>query len=355
MPFEEKYLVTGGGGFIGGWLVETLYLSGLTNVRAGIHTWASAARLARFPVEIIPCDMMDREQIGRVLSGVTHVIHCAKGSRDVNVQGTRNLLEAGLKAGVRRFVYISTTEVYGNQTGTIDETRPCELTGHPYGDSKIEAEQICWEYSMKGLPVTVIRPPIVYGPFSKDWTARLAQKIQSGYWGIFKGYGDGKCNLIYVSDLVSGILRAARDDRGVGQVFNLSGPETVTWNQYFQRFNTVLGFPELRLIDPAAARMRTGVMEGIRSSAKFALAHFEIPLRNLSQRYGMARQLMRTTEKRIKSTPRPEDLGLFNRDAVYVAAKARELLGFRPTYDLNRGLDLSACWLEHLGLINHAR
>jgi hypothetical protein len=109
------------------------------------------------------------------------------------------------------------------------------------------------------------------------------------------------------------------------------------------------------VIDPATAMIRTSVMEPIRSSAKFVLAHFESPLKKASQRHNMARQLMRGTEQRIKSTPRPEDLSLFNRDAVYLATKAQELIRFRPSYDLRRGLHLSACWLNHLGLVIQVR
>ena len=60
MTDKEKILVTGSGGFIGGWIVETLHLSHLADVRAGIRSWSSGARLARFPVEIVLCDVMDK-------------------------------------------------------------------------------------------------------------------------------------------------------------------------------------------------------------------------------------------------------------------------------------------------------
>jgi len=253
MTVGGKVLVTGAGGFIGGWLVETLYLSGSTDVRAGIHTWTGAARPARFPLEIVLCDIMDRDQLEKAVSGMDCVIHCAKGSSESIVQGTRNVLEAALRHRVGRLVYISTTEVYGNSTGTIDETAPCPITGDPYGDRKIEAESLCWEYHARGLPLVVIRPPIVYGPFSKTWTVNIAFKLLSGNWGVFGEQGEGTCNLIYIADLVAGILVAARHERAVGEVFNLNGPEALTWNQYFERFNAAMCLEPLKVIAPGQA------------------------------------------------------------------------------------------------------
>lgn len=351
MVNKETVLVTGATGFIGGWLVETLHLNDSVNVRAGIRSWSSAARLGRFPVEVVFCDVMDREQIAQALSGVTCVIHCAIGSRDVIVKGTENMLNAALKLGVKRFVHLSTTEVYGIVSGEIDETFPYQYTGNGYGDSKIEAEKLCWEFYNKGLPITVIRPSIAYGPFSKDWTVRLARKLQSGNWGIFEGYGGGICNLVYVADLVSGILLAARHECAVGEAFNLAGPETITWNQYFQRFNAALGLPELSVINPADSKLRAAIMKPVKSSAKLVLDHLEGPAQRIYEGFREARVVMQHVEKTIRTTPTFEELSLYNRDAFCLASKAQEMLGYSPKFDVDTGLQMSVRWLDHLGLL----
>ena len=267
MNSKEKILVTGAGGFIGGWLAETLYLSNASSVRAGVHSWAGAVRPARFPMEIVLCDILNPQQIADAVEGVNCVIHCAKGaSPESIIQGTRNLLEASLQHGVQRFIHIGTTEVYGRPIGNIDETFPFQTFKNSYADCKIEAEKICWEFYSRGLPLTVIRPPIVYGPFGETWTVNIAQKLQSGNWGIFKKNGEGICNLIYISDLVTGILMAARDKRAIGEVFNMNGPEMLTWNEYFQRYNAILGLPDLPLIETGDARMHAIINEPLRTS-----------------------------------------------------------------------------------------
>jgi nucleoside-diphosphate-sugar epimerase len=351
MTEKETILVTGAGGFIGGWIVEVLHLSHTANARAGIRTWSSAARLARFPLEIVLCDVLDKESIVRAMTGASCVIHCVSGSSEAIIQGTENMLNVALAQNVRRFVQVSTTEVYGNVDGKIDETSPCQSTGNPYGDAKLEAEKLCWGHYEKGLPVTVIRPSIVYGPFSRDWTIGFAQRLQSGNWGIFKGYGGGICNLVYVADLVSGILLAARHESAVGEAFNLVGPESITWNQYFKKFNTALGLPELRVIDPANARLRAAVMDPIRSLGKYVLKHYSAPLRKISQGNRRARGLMQYADRTLKTNPRMSELSLYNREALYLTTKARDMLGYKPRFGVDRGLELSVRWLNNVGLV----
>lgn len=200
MTSENKVLVTGASGFIGKRIVETLCHSSSTVPRAGVRTWSCAMNLELLPIEIVLCDVLDKDQIREALDGVNCVIHCAYGSKEVTVQGTDNMLCAARSFGVERFIHLSTTEVYGNVEGKIDEAFPHQYTGNPYGDSKIDAEKLCWRYFEQGLPVIVIRPTIVYGPFGRTWTIELASKLKSGNWRIFKGHGDGLCNLVYIDD-----------------------------------------------------------------------------------------------------------------------------------------------------------
>jgi nucleoside-diphosphate-sugar epimerase len=352
MAGKETILVTGAAGFIGGWLAETLCLNGSAEVRAGIRSWSSAARLARFPVEIVLCDVMDKAQITQAMAGATAVVHCATGLRDVIIQGTHNMLEVALKLGVRRFVHLSTTEVYGDVSGEIDEKSPFQYTGSEYGDAKIEVEKLGWQFYEKGLPTTVLRPSIVYGPFSKDWIIRLAGRLQSGNWGIFEGYGEGICNLVYVADVVSGILLAIRHEHAVGEVFNLNGPEMITWNQYFQRFNAALGLPELKVINPSGSRLRAAILQPVKSSARLALNHLESPLKKAYERFREARAVMQLAEKSIKTTASFTDLNLYNRKAVYLTSKAQEILGYHPRFNVDAGLQMSVSWLSHLGLVD---
>jgi nucleoside-diphosphate-sugar epimerase len=353
MASRETILVTGATGFIGGWLVESLYLRDAADVRAGLRQWGSAVRLARFPMDMVLCDVMDPQQLREAMEGATHVVHCAYGSREVTVQGTRNVLEAAHRLGVERVVYLSTAEVYGNVAGEVDESFPYQLTGEAYTESKIEAERACWEYHEGGLPVTVIRPSIVYGPFGRTWTTELALKLQSGNWGAFEGHGEGFCNLIYVVDLVDGILLALRHEEAAGEAFNLCGPEVVSWNEYFSRFNDALGLPPLGKKGAGQMRLQTLFMEPVRRAAKLGVAQFGDQIRSVGKRSRLVKRLLKSAEHSLKTSPRLEDLPLYGRQARYSTAKAGAMLGFQPRFHLDDGLGLTVRWLEHVGVVNH--
>jgi nucleoside-diphosphate-sugar epimerase len=159
------------------------------------------------------------------------------------------------------------------------------------------------------------------------------------------------CNLIYVADVIAGILLAIRHENAVGEVFHLNGSEPITWNQYFQRFNAALGLPPLKTINPSYSSLRAAVLNPIKASAKFALDHFEGPLQNIYERFRPARLVMQFAEKSIKTTSTFSDLGLYNRKAVYLASKAQQMLDYHPKFDVDAGLDMSVRWLNHLGLV----
>lgn len=341
-------LITGGGGFIGGWLAETLFLHG-ERVRVGVHHWTGAVRPARFPMEIVLCDMMNPEQIEAAMQDIRCVIHCARGADNEIAPGARNLLEAAARHGVERFVYVSTTEVFGNQVGDIDETVSPQSMNDPYADGKIESEGICWEYCRKGLLVTVVRPPIVYGPYGKVFTSDIANKLVSGNWSVYPEIADGTCNLVYVSDLVNGILLAARCNAAIGETFILNGPETITWNQFFQEFNAALGLPDLNICESKSVKLTTMLKEPIRSLLKYARYHYEKPIRAIASKQRQLKQMMKFVENRMKTTLRAHELHLYSRKVSYSHNKARELLGYQPKVTLDEGLSLCVQWLDQVG------
>lgn len=357
MPGQAKptVLVTGAAGFIGARVVEVLHLTGTAEVRAGIRRWSGAgvARIARLPVPLVMCDVMDPDQVAAACEGVDTVIHSAMGDRQVNREGTRHVLEAAQRQGVRRVVFISTAEVYGTATGRIDETAPYGNSSWEYPQSKIEAERLCHEYQARGLATAILRPSIVYGPFSPTWIVRYAERLASGRWRTFKGFGEGFCNLIYVDDLVLGIWLAAIRDAAVGQTFNLNGPEVITWNDYFQRFNAALGRPPLQPQAQINALLRTVFMSSARNTLVFAKNHLAQPVRKVlmggtrQTRLGVALTRTRTT---VRSSPSLRELTqLYNRKAIYVDQKARDMLGYAPRYDVDAGLAMSVQWLCHHG------
>lgn len=350
MTRSEKILVSGAGGFIGGWLAESIHLNGVFAVKAGIRRWHRAVRLSRFQMDVAFFDVLKKDEIAHALDGVSRVVHCASGDSDAIVNGTRNMLEMALERGIQQFIHLSSAEVYSDTEGVVREQSPFRSTGSLYGDSKIEAEKHCLEYSAKGLPITILRPSIVYGPFSRNWTVMIADRLRSGNWGLLERESDGYCNLIYISDLVSGIEHCVTSDEAIGEAFNLNGPQVITWNEYFKRFNEALGFQQLKAFGPYESRFRAGIIRPVRSSVKFMLTHFDGTLKRIYDSSQEARSVMQYAEQKIKAVATSEQLELYSRKVHYSDEKARQRLGFQPAIGVDEGIRQSVLWLRHLRL-----
>ena len=163
------------------------------------------------PVKLVEGNICNKDSVREAVQGQDIVFHCAGkvddwGPRDdyykVNVEGTRNMLEASRAAGVRHFIYVSSLVVLGApETNPIDETHP--YTGNlfnPYLETKLLSEQLVREfYAMHKLPVTIIRPGILWGPGDTTIFPRMAQLAKCGLMFTL-GRGDNILCLTYVSN-----------------------------------------------------------------------------------------------------------------------------------------------------------
>jgi nucleoside-diphosphate-sugar epimerase len=341
-----RTLVTGAGGFIGGRIVEVLHELEPATVRAGVRRWSSAARVGRLPVEIVQCDVRSAESVRSAMKGVTAVVHCARGDATTNVEGTRIVLDEAQRAGVQRVVHLSTVAVYGRQEGSVTEASPWAPGRDPYGRSKVETEELCAEYGQRGLAITILRPTIVYGPFSDLWTVEFAQRLSAREWFLPERYTQGICNLVYVDDVVNAVLLSLRNEKAIGQTFIVNGEERPTWSEYFHTLNDALGLPPLRPASATRSRLKAGLMMPVRKAAKFILKRFQPVVLRVYQRSNLAKALMRHAETAIKNSPTGAEFDLYSLCPSYEGLKARETLAYRPAFSMRDGVELSVAWLR---------
>ncbi|MGD8281667.1 MAG: NAD-dependent epimerase/dehydratase family protein [Gemmatimonadota bacterium] len=351
MPESRKILVTGAGGFIGGRVVEVLHQLGAGEILAGMRRWATGARVGRLPVDLVRCDIRDADQVRDALDGVSHIVHCAVGEHSSTVEGTRTLLQGAKEAGVRRIVHLSTVDVYGAPSGEIDESFPLTSMGKEYGDAKIEAEGVCQEFARDGVPITILRPTLVHGPFSATWTVAYAQRLQKRPWLVAETDAQGTCNLVYVDDLVGAILAAFDADTPPGAAYNINGPERPSWHEYFTALNAAMGLPPLKVSTPTGARTKAAMVQPFRKTAKVLITHFQPQIMGMAQRSQALRGLMVKAEGLIRTTPAPTEFAVYGRKASYRTTKAEEELGYVPRFPLTEALPLTAAWLRHHGYV----
>jgi predicted dehydrogenase/nucleoside-diphosphate-sugar epimerase len=247
---SKRVLITGASGFIGCRLSERLHFGSDWNVRALIRTPGRAVRLARMPIEFAIGDLASTSDLERALEGCDAVVHAGIGTSwreservAVNVKGTQNLVDAALRAGVKRFIHISTIAIYGERVGgTITEETPLHpKKGWDYAESKYEAERIVLQAARRGLPALLLRPSVVYGPHNMTIVARpLAHLVQNQLELV--DCRDVPSNTIYVDNLCFGIQQGLDATADLtGQVFLLNDDDGFTWGQYFGYFADRVG------------------------------------------------------------------------------------------------------------------
>lgn len=236
---QEKVLVTGATGFTGGHLCEKLAKNGY-QVRAIVRDPAKAGDLKAQGVEVVPGDVCDPASLKKAVAGVDRVYHIAALFRDgkasyedmwaVNAQGTQHMLDAAVAAGVKRFVHCSTIGVHGDvENPPADENSPYN-PGDAYQETKLEGELIAQKYMKDGrIPISIFRPAGIYGPRDLRFL-KLIKSIKDGRF-VMIGSGEINYHMVYIDDLVDGILKCGHHENAIGKIFILAGNEVVTLNQ----------------------------------------------------------------------------------------------------------------------------
>jgi len=260
-------LVTGATGFIGSAVVRRLLGRGRA-VRCYVEPGASRQNLAGLDVEIIEADINDRQAIGRALEGAEALYHLAAIYKlwlpdnalmyEVNVEGTKTVLFAALRAGVGKVVYTSSIAAVGRpeQGELADETTPFNLwdESNHYVRSKWLSERDALRFAREGLPVVVVNPAFPFGArdIAPTPTGRF---VVDALAGRVPGYTDGGFNAVNVEDVAEAHILA--EERGrVGERYIL-GDHNVSYKQFFDAVAEVAG------LKPITRKLPTSVFLGV--------------------------------------------------------------------------------------------
>lgn len=322
-----RVFVTGANGFMGGHLCDRLLKDG-HEVRALILKGTDPGDLARKGARVFEGDIMNPDSYRTHMKGVRLVYHLAGAVSDwgprawflsINADGTRNLLYESLAARVKRFVFMSSLAVHRFR-GYYDanEDAPRDTTNHPYGVSKIRAEDHVTEFHRAfGLGTTIIRPGVtILGPNDRLVFPSLVRALEKGQYGYVKG-GKSRLCFSYIENLIDGILLAGTRDEAIGKTYVVTDDVTLTWRELTETICRYTNAPLPKLSVPfIAAYGAAAAME-----AAYALAR--------------RRQGPPLTRYRIS---------LVARDFHFRPDRIKKELGYQPKIGFTEGVQRTAEW-----------
>jgi nucleoside-diphosphate-sugar epimerase len=325
-------LITGVTGFIGSRLAEQLHTQGkelvlLGRLRSDTDEQRSAY-LQSLGLHVSDVDLVDDDLI-RHTENVDTVIHLAAAQHEanqpeayfkqVNVTGTRRLLEASIQNGARRFIYGSTIGVYGNVVdGEVTDSTP-EIPDNHYGRTKFEAEKTVAEYSDQ-IQTVVARISETYGP-GDFRLLKLFSGIQKGFFFVI-GSGENKHQLVFVDDLVAALCEMIHSPAAVNQTIVLAGDEVMTTWEMCEAIATSVGRPLHRIRAPM-----------------WPFHVLAIVLEQTLGRIGIQPPLHRRR------------LDFFRKSLSFSSEKTNEILTWRPTTKFADGTQHTANWYRDRRLL----
>ncbi|MGO9598856.1 MAG: NAD-dependent epimerase/dehydratase family protein [Isosphaeraceae bacterium] len=327
----NRVLVTGATGLLGSHLVERLIAQGYA-VRALVRPTSRTEFLEHLGVEIQRGDLTDSNACMRAVDGATWVFHCAAKVGDWGswqefqvgcLDATRTIAGAASRAGVERFVHISSTSAYGHprdQAEPIDETAPLGQNVwflDYYTRSKVESERLLWEMAdQSGLRLTVIRPSWLFGERDRTTIPRLIQEFRWKRVSIV-GKGDNPLSAVYAGVVADASLLAARDKNSVGEAYNITSHSRITQREFLDMLADALGAPRVTLHYPFWYAFYGGLSLEIRERLLLS-----------------------------KKPPRVTRYGawLLGRYLEYSTEKARTKLGWVPALSYRESIDRTVRW-----------
>jgi len=263
-----KALITGAAGFIGSHLAQELYKRGY-EVSCLVRRTSNLKWLEGHDIKLVEGDCSDKESMNRCVRGYDYVFHlagltkahCKKDFYTVNTNGTENIIKAVSKnnPGIKKFVYLSSLSAFGPMRNNI---LPCESHApHPvsdYGRSKLKGEYVVLGYC-NIIPVTILRPSIVYGPRDKEFFL-FFKIVNKGFLPCLKGH----TSLIYIDDLVNAIILSAEKVNSAGETYFVSDGGIYSNNDIIAEIASALNVKGLKIKLPKTVLQTIGFLgEGI--------------------------------------------------------------------------------------------
>lgn len=326
-----KILVTGGTGFTGAALTLRLLDDGHSVSVIDKDPGIALEEIKQKGAQVVLGSITDRDLVAKCVSGAEIVMHLAAAFREigvpdalyqeVNVEGTRIVVEEALKAGARKFVYCSTQGVHGHiETPPGDESSPIAPADY-YQQTKYEGELVVQEYAKQGIEHVILRPTAIYGPGDPGRFLMIYKRVKKGTFPMF-GRGKTFYHPLYIDNLVDAFILAMAPGAGAGKAY-------------------IIGDEEFFSIEELVSRVGKAI------DVDVSIPHFPIlPLI-------VAGHVCEKACKPFGITPPifPRRVDWFRQVRAFKIDKAKKELGYKPRIGIDDGLRRTGEWYRKKGYL----
>ncbi|HOO92127.1 MAG TPA: NAD-dependent epimerase/dehydratase family protein [Opitutales bacterium] len=327
-----KVLVTGGTGFTGKALVRRLLDEGHEVVALDYKEGLKTDEIRTWGAKVVIGSVTDRDIVEQAMEGVEVVHHLAAAFRElnvdnsfydeVNVGGTRNVVDAAWRHKVRKFVYCSTCGVHGNiDHPPAGEDAPIQPADY-YQRTKYEAEPIVAEYQAKGLETVILRPAAIYGPGDPERFQMIFRRVAKGSFPMF---GNGKTfyHPLYIDNLVDAFMACMAPGVGSGGVYLIADEHYYAISAIVEKVAAALNVPSKIQYYPVWPLVVAG-------------------------------HICEKACKPFRITPPifPRRVDWYRQNRAFKIESAKRDLGYAPKVDLDEGLRRTAEWYLKEGYIS---
>jgi len=326
-----KILVTGGTGFTGKALVKRLIDEGHEVVSLDYQEGVKTDEIRAWGATVVIGSVTDPAVVEQCMDGVDIVQHLAAAFREldvpnsyydeVNVGGTRIVLESAFAHKVKKFIYCSTCGVHGNVENPPGNEEAPIAPGDYYQQTKYDAEPLVNEFCKKGMETVILRPSAIYGPGDPERFQMIFKRVNKGSFPMF-GSGETLYHPLYIDNLVDALMLSMEPGKGVGEVYLIADEEYIS------------------------------IETLVRKTAKALAVEVKIPHYPILPLVA-AGHICEKVCKPFKVTPPifPRRVDWFRQNRAFDISKAKRELGYEPKIDLDEGLKRTGKWYRQEGYI----
>ena len=362
----KKIFITGAAGFIGSRLVELLKERYNAELNVLLRSISRAARISRYQVNYFQGNITDEAVLDAAISGCDLVVHCAHdfSSDDANLSAADIISRLCIKHGVKRLIYISTAGVHRCDDKAVMTENSALNLSWSYAANKIAVEKKFIEYYQASqLPVIILRPSIIYGPFAGVWTKGFVRDMLESRV-VFPFSGNRICNAVYIDDVVRAIISAMEVTGDItGQAYLVSGDERITWKQFIDAYQE---YPDVQQVvywdDEQSKKWYYQLENEPLTELKPSFKKDPVTYLKSTFLYGIYQKMLGNSFLKKKllqaksKIPRPlkhlssESYEVFGCTAQIDISKIQSATGFKPAIDFSEGMRKTKIYLEWYNL-----